>query len=679
MKRVFSILAIIAALLCSSCINIGGDTAKVNDLVLMSGINNRRLLIDGTEGVSSTFTFKANHDWSIVDYSGFSCEPSSGPKSSENEVITVVATPLQSNNTADTLRLSDLNFRMLSTRFVGISAYQLPQIRLPKGNKVIVDALNGSTSTLKFVSSSEKIELVVDGDITASLSDKSSQNEYTISVTATIDNNEAVDKSIGTIGFRVDGVAQESIIEVVQISAIILDRSEVMLPSRENGENIFVVSSDFEFNISSNSPLFDVVSCGDNTFSVKAKSANETAEVLTLGEIEVFLKDVPDCKASIRVRQRKATAPQTIIVHFIGTALQSYFNNNINRMLDALNGNIQGDAQIVVITTDSTNDATLHELRYDAILGKAVKEKVKELSLPTPYNAALFEANLREALEFAPAEKYALVIGSHGLGWVPKSSTVDVSRYLMHMGISAPLWKRNKDAEMTRHLGDGASIVRYDVSEIAAAIEANNIKFDYILFDACFMSNVESAYELRNATKYIIGSPCEVMGAGFPYARITPYMFTNGGTSYNLDKICSEYVEYYRTEATTKSGCVAVIETAELEALAQAMKAVNTASIKENFSLDKVQYYEGQAVHSFYDLGDIVEQSCADATAATAFKAQLDKTVTSRYHTDRFYSGYGSGNKYYHDINYYSGITTSAMVEHYSTDWQQTAWYKATH
>ena len=638
-------------------------------------------MLDGCEGVSTTFKFRANHDWKIVDYKGFSCNPSSGAKSSKGEVIEVVATPLQSNNSADTIRLSDLNFRMLSTRFVGISAYQLPQIRLPKGDKIIVNALNGSTSTLKFVSSSEEIELVAEGDISVSLSDRNSQNEYTISVTATTDNNEAVDKSIGTICFRVDGVAQESIIEVVQISAIVLDRSEVMLPSSENGENIFIVSSDFEFNISSNSPLFDVESFGDNTFSVKAKSANATAEVLTLGEIEVFLKDAPDCKTSIRVRQRKAAAPQTIIVHFIGTSLREpYFSSNVKKILNALNSNIQGDSQVIIITTDSTNDATLYELRYDAVLGKAVQEKVKELSLPTPYNAALFEANLREALEFAPAEKYALVIGSHGLGWVPKSSTVEVSRHLMRMGISpATLWKRNPNAEMTRYLGDLGSIVRYDVSEIATAIEANNIKFDYILFDACFMGNVESAYELRDATNYIIGSPCEVMGYGFPYARIMQYMLLESGTAYNLDKICSEFVEYYRTEAITKSGCVAITDTSELEALAQAMKAVNMASVKEDFSLDNVQYYEGQAVHSFYDLGDMVEQSCADTTAAATFKAQLDKTVTSRYHTDRFYSGYGANGIFYHDINYYSGISTSAMVEHYSTDWQQTAWYKATH
>jgi hypothetical protein len=247
------------------------------------------------------------------------------------------------------------------------------------------------------------------------------------------------------------------------------------------------------------------------------------------------------------------------------------------------------------------------------------------------------------------------------------------------MGISpSELWKRNENAEMTRHIGDSTT-TQYDITEISNAIEATGIKFDYILFDACFMSNVESTYELRHSADYIIGSPCEVLGIGFPYAKVTPYMLTNRGTSYNLDKIFSEYVNYYRTSSGTTSACVAVTHTAELERLAAAMKAVNKAGTKSEFSLENVQYYEGQAVHSFYDLGDMVRQSCADEEVAAAFKEQLDKTVTSRYHTDQFYSGYGSDNKYYHDINYYSGISTSAMVEHYSTNWKQTAWYKATH
>ena len=677
MKR-FSILISLTALLFAGCINVGGNTAKVDDLSIVSGINNYKLLLDGTEGVSTTFTFRAKHDWRIIDYRGFSCEPSSGPKTIDSEVTSVVATPIQPNNTADTIRLSDLNFKLLNTRFVGISAYQLPQIRLPKGNKVYLDAMSGSTASIVFVSSSEDIELVTPEDVAVSVSEKNSKNEYTLTISTNNTNTSATNKSLGSIGFKINGVMQESKIEVIQISAIVLDRSEVILPSKGGGSNMFSVDSDFEIEVSHNSEEF-LLSRNGNDFTITAMRGNNGAEIISLGSIDVYLKDSPDCKTSIEVKQRNGKAPQTIIVHFVGPALQYYFNNNINRMLDALNQNIQGDSQVVVITTDTTSDATMYELRYDATLGKAVKEKVKKLSLPIPYDNKLFETNLREALNFAPAEKYSLVVGSHGLAWIPKSISAQTSRTLLRMGYNpSSLWQRDKNAEMTRHIGDKEP-TRYNITEIAEAIEANNIKFDYILFDACFMGNVESAYELQNVTDYIIGSPCEVMGYGFPYDRTMQYMLWNSGTSYNLDKICSEYVDYYRTDAVTPSACVAVIDTAELNALATAMKAVNSVATKEDFSLDNVQYYEGQSPHSFYDLGDMVEQSCADADVASAFKKQLDKTVTSRYHTDRFYSAFGSNNVYYHDINYYSGISTSAMVEHYSTEWQQTAWYKATH
>ena len=685
MKRFTIILATILSAFMVGCIN-GGQKASINDLQLTSGFRDRKLMLEGTEGVSSTFSFIAKHDWSIIDYKGFSCNPSSGAKSENFEEIRVIATPLWSNNSADTIRLSDLNFKLLSTRFVGISAYQLPQIRLPKGDKINLDAKRGAKGSLLFVSSNDDVELVAEGEISASLGEKNEKNEYTLTVTATEENLAAEDRKIGTIGFKVGGVMQESKIEVKQISAIVLDRREVLLPSREGGENIFVVDSDFEVNASTLSDKFDITTKDNKTFTVRSKMGNSTSEALELGEITISVAGIPECSTTIKVRQRKAKASQTIIVQFIGTALNYYFEQNINKMLEALSGGIQGDAQVMVLIENNNNgsdlyNATLYELRYDATLGKAVKDKIQDIIfLPSNgYDSALFDKNLSRILNFAPAEKYALVIGSHGLGWVPKTPSAILSRHLMHLGLDpATLWKRNENAEMTRHLGDKER-TRYNVEEIASAIEKNNIKFDYILFDACFMGNVESAYAMRNVADYIIGSPCEVMGYGFPYAKIMQYMLQNGGTSYDLDKICSGYVNYYKTEAVTKSACVALTKCSELEALAQAMKEVNGAGVKSGFSLDNVQYYEGQNPHSFYDLGDMVEQSCADATVAATFKKQLDKTVTSRYHTDQFYSAYGSNGIYYHDVNYYSGISTSAMVEHYTDDWSKTEWYKATH
>ena len=680
---IFSLLVIALTSLLSSCIN-SGPKANINDLQIVSGIRDHKLMFDGGEGSVAEFSFRAKHDWQIIDYKGFTCDPSSGKACQDTEFVTVTAKTLKANNSADTVLLSPLNFKLLSTRFVGIEAFQLPQIRLPKGNKISVDAASDAKGSLVFVSKSDDVEIIVEGELEASLSEKNSNDEYTISVTATTQNVTPSDQIIGTIGFKVGGVKQASKIEVVQISAIVMDRSEVLLPGKAGGENILVIDSSFDIVAKSNSTKFEVTKqnkVGSTyTFAVKAKSGNSTAATISLGDIEIALADAPDCSTSIEVKQRKAKAPQTIVVHFIGTALQSYFKHNVSKILEGLNANIQGDAQVMVVTTDSNNTGTLYELRYDKNLGKAVQEKVKELTLPTPYDYSVLKQNIGMAINFAAADKYALVIGSHGLGWIPVENYPDnISRQLSQKGEKATeIWKRDENAEMTRHLGDKDQ-TRYDISELARAIKECGIKLDYLLFDACFMGNIESAYELRNVTDYIIGSPCEVMGYGFPYAKIMKYMLANGGTSYDLDKICSEYVNYYKTEATTASGCVALTKTSELEALAAAMKEVFNAEEKVGFSLDEVQYYEGITPHVFFDLEHIVELSCGDAAVAAKFKAQLAKTVTSRYHTDRFYSAYSSGSSYYHDINYYSGITTSYKCKTYKYDWEHTEWYKATH
>ena len=675
------------ALLLCGCIN--NEPCAKNEDLSINGIFNRQLLLDGTEGQSTTFSIKANYDWRIIDYKGFSCEPSSGTKSIDNSYITITATPLKSNNTADTIRLSALNFKLLSTRFVGISAYQLPQI-IVDNREVNIEATEGAKATFTFKTKCDidDIELTTDSEnIAAKVTRSDRYSDYmkhTVTITSLTSNISSDRLLLGRVGFKVSGVVQERLyIDVMQAAAISFDRSIVLLPGHAGGENMFVIQSKYDITTKCNSDKFSITADSNNAYIVRSLVDNASSKQVLLGEVEVSLKDVPDSKVSIEVHQRKATAPQTIMVYFVGTALGPYYETNANKILEALNSNIQGDARVLVTFTDSTSDATLYELRYDNILKKAVKEKVSEFSLSVPYDSQTFESNIRRMKRFAPAEKYALIVGSHGHAWTPKNFVLSSAR-LMQFGVANPslLWQKPEGA-LTRHIGDNGHTVQYDITEISSAIEANDIEYEYILFDACFMGNIETAYELRNTTKYIIGSPCEVMGAGFPYAKVVPYMLTEGGTSYNLDNICKEYVDYYRNEPGigVRSACIALTNTAELEALAATVKGVSQATVKEGFSLDDVQIYDGinssyNPVHIFYDLEDMVEKSCADADVVESFRAQLSKTVTSRYNTDTFYSAYD--NKY-HDINHYSGITTSAGVDFCAEAWQETAWYKATH
>jgi hypothetical protein len=94
------------------------------------------------------------------------------------------------------------------------------------------------------------------------------------------------------------------------------------------------------------------------------------------------------------------------------------------------------------------------------------------------------------------------------------------------------MWQPAIGAEVTRAFGE--SNVQVNPAELAEGIAKSNVKLDYILFDACFMSNIEAIYDLRNAANYIIASPCEIMGRGFPYHRTLPYLFANKGAQSDI-------------------------------------------------------------------------------------------------------------------------------------------------
>lgn len=66
------------------------------------------------------------------------------------------------------------------------------------------------------------------------------------------------------------------------------------------------------------------------------------------------------------------------------------------------------------------------------------------------------------------------------------------------------------------------------------------------------------------------------MAAGFNYTDILPHLLADAGTSYDLPGVCSEYYDYYMNRATTKSGCIALTVTGELEPLAAIVKEIET-------------------------------------------------------------------------------------------------------
>jgi hypothetical protein len=277
--------------------------------------------------------------------------------------------------------------------------------------------------------------------------------------------------------------------------------------------------------------------------------------------------------------------------------------------------------------------------------------------------------------EIAPANRYGIIFAGHGQGWITRE-ILNANNDITTLSVGQNPWIPALGAEVTRAFGEGN--VQVNIDELAKGIEHSGVALDYILFDACFMSNIESVYDLRNSANYIIASPCEIMGKGFPYHRTLPYLFRDFGLSTDYVGAAKSYYEYYRDEyvGSSRCGSIAVYDCSEIEALADAVRVVmQSAKKRTEYDNSTLQTYEGQKYHQFYDFGEWVNVVATDSNALNSFSSKLDECIMATYTLETFYSAYGTYGTYPINLDVYSGVTTSAPSDAYTGEWKTTNWY----
>ncbi len=376
------------------------------------------------------------------------------------------------------------------------------------------------------------------------------------------------------------------------------------------------------------------------------------------------------------------TTPQTTLMYMTGTDLSYFFTQNIYAATSAVEQGALGYGRFLIFKHSDSQNATLYELELaDGVCLETVIKEYTDISSLTP--DAIQEVIL-DTIEAAPADSYNLIISGHGAGWVLKDRLI--STWSEGDSSYHSMWEQDYSNPLTVTRYMGSSNDGYlDISELRQALEATSTHFGYILFDECFMSSVEVVYELRNCTDYIVASPCEIMGNGFPYDLVLPKLYSNSGMSFDLQGACEEFYNYY-SSYSFPSGCVALTVCSELDALASITKEIN-ATDQNIVDLESLQVYERLESNVFFDLEQYTLALCADDTLKERYKEQFDKTFPEecRLHTERFFANIGpsasSANNYdayYTTINYYSGITTSAPSQTLQAEWQTTSWAEET-
>ena len=217
--------------------------------------------------------------------------------------------------------------------------------------------------------------------------------------------------------------------------------------------------------------------------------------------------------------------------------------------------------RVFVFMSTSATESSLFELTYNSSTF-TVEHQMLENYTGTAYTTTEGLTDIiGEVKQQAEALNYALIIGGHGTGWNNISDWTDY-----------PNQAKRKAALKTRSFGGLDNTYAINVSSLAQAIETNGIKMQYILFDACYMSNVETAYELKDVTNFLISSSSEVMGEGIPYKTIWSYLCSSVP---NYSSAVSGIVNFYKNSNVPYCN-MAAIDCRQIDKLASIMKEINS-------------------------------------------------------------------------------------------------------
>ena len=406
---------------------------------------------------------------------------------------------------------------------------------------------------------------------------------------------------------------------------------------------------------------------------------------------------------------------QTVFMFFPwSNSLLSDFRRTVEDMQTVVAQRSMKDERIVVFMATSEREAVLFELKKQN--GRCLTDTLRRYS-DRPFTSRQWLTSLfSEVMTLAPASRYGMVVGCHGLAWVPvqgqrnapkrlgsqekideednlyKEERIDKEGLykeeridkegepndLMHFEVQGPV--------TTRFIGGTYPETQIETTDLADAMADAGLHTEYILFDACYMSSVEVAYELKDVTHYLIASPTEVISYGFPYITMGKHLL---GTP-NYKDIVDSFISFY-SSYNLPYGTVAVTDCTQLDALAAIAQQINAAAAEPTNAAsggklntarsgknvpNGVQIMDGYSPTLFYDLGHLMSLKDAGTVLTAAFAEQLDKTVPYKGHTGQYFTALKDEPV---DIKHYSGLNTSqGSLNHMADRLSETAWYKAT-
>lgn len=312
-------------------------------------------------------------------------------------------------------------------------------------------------------------------------------------------------------------------------------------------------------------------------------------------------------------------------------------DNNLERFLD--NNIVEIGSKMketnkyrVFVYFDKQNGAPeLFELKREGSI--TVRKIIKTYPIQ---NSASVEV-MRSVIDYVhttfKADKYGLVLSSHGTGWMP----TDINTFSMRS------YSYDDGFPLTKTFGTDNHPYGTDdmtMQDMCAAIPSGI--FDYLIFDACYMGGIEVAYELKDKADIIVFSSAEVLSKGFPYDVLSDELLS---ISPDFKNVCQNIFNVYNSDSNSmlRSLTISYVNTAHLDGLANIVESIvekaknKNSSVIDNFNINKIQYFDTFNRHFAFDLENFIE-NVADVEDLNVFKEQMNKVVGYKVSTEYFFN-----------------------------------------
>lgn len=304
---------------------------------------------------------------------------------------------------------------------------------------------------------------------------------------------------------------------------------------------------------------------------------------------------------------------RTIIAYITGdNNLSSNLGSDIQEMVTG-SKTLDDSCRLIVFADIASTKPYIAEIRN----GKITKSKSFDTDFMSVSPDSMLSV-MQWIVNNYPANEYGAIIEGHGSGSIINKDTLSTKIF-----------------SLNAYGYDNVVPTGYNTQWMnipsMAKVFSKLPHMSFLFFDCCCMGNIETAYELRKSTDYIIAPVCETPASGAAYDKIVPIL---SNKPYDLSKfIIDKYVEGL-TNKSVGGICMTAINTSKLESLRDATKTIlqNIYSNSNQQELDfstlltrkPIYYYR-----DYYTNGNNVLQDMK-----CSFKLAVEEGYTDQAHFD---------------------------------------------